>query len=267
MMKGQTEASERLKAFVQSTWVFCNSKLYCLICPRLTNFCSYIVILVLSARSSHLFLTVSVEWIWRCISKKLLCRTDGKVRQWDYVQFVAGQRTSCALTLQKCCKLGNFLALSAFRWNRRLFSSNSKNNYCESGKTNTRTLLTLPFPGTSIVCLWSREKNHRLCSLDMPQWSADWLCTSWDLTLDHKLQIKNKLKCFKKIVAIFLSWFTYCFRRSYCFFSLLFFFYLKVAQVYRDRSIGNSINIVVVKIVFLETNEVWYQFFSETFKI
>ncbi|XP_078343629.1 A disintegrin and metalloproteinase with thrombospondin motifs 9-like isoform X3 [Oculina patagonica] len=28
-----------------------------------------------------------------------------------------------------------------------------------------------------------------------------------------------------------------------------------VAQVYRDRSIGNSINIVVVKIVFLETNE------------
>lgn len=38
------------------------------------------------------------------------------------------------------------------------------------------------------------------------------------------------------------------------------FFSLKVAQVYRDRSIGNSINIVVVKIVFLETNEVWFRF-------
>lgn len=38
-------------------------------------------------------------------------------------------------------------------------------------------------------------------------------------------------------------------------------FFFKVAQVYRDRSIGNSINIVVVKIVFLETNEVWHRFF------
>ena len=37
--------------------------------------------------------------------------------------------------------------------------------------------------------------------------------------------------------------------------------------MYRDRSIGNSINIVVVKIVFLETHEVWFRVFSETFRV
>ena len=31
---------------------------------------------------------------------------------------------------------------------------------------------------------------------------------------------------------------------------------LQVSQVYRDRSIGNPINIIVVKIAFLETDEV-----------
>ena len=31
---------------------------------------------------------------------------------------------------------------------------------------------------------------------------------------------------------------------------------LKESQVYRDRSIGNSINIVVVKIALLESNQV-----------
>ena len=32
--------------------------------------------------------------------------------------------------------------------------------------------------------------------------------------------------------------------------------FLKVSQVYRDSSIGNSINIVVVKIALLESNQV-----------
>ena len=31
---------------------------------------------------------------------------------------------------------------------------------------------------------------------------------------------------------------------------------LQVASVYRDRSIGNAINIVVVKVVVLETDQV-----------
>ena len=41
------------------------------------------------------------------------------------------------------------------------------------------------------------------------------------------------------------------------FLTIFFSFLEQVAQIYRDRSIGCAINIVVVKIAYLDTNNVW----------